>query len=124
MSTQKRVTVEGYFHKPQATIFEGLDFLKKQGRMTVSDDRAHLDFKSFLSEDDLQGLLDWHEKVEEKAVSGKLVILVNYEPPYVVDWHQKGQGDHWRESMDHSIQDDKEDVVLFVARLEHLLHLG
>lgn len=123
--SNKRITVEGYFHKPQADLFQGLDFLPKEHcTMDISEQRAHLYCKGFLTPEDTEELLAWHRNVEDKAVSGKLVILVDYEPPYVVDWHHTEKGGHWHEDLGSGLQEDNEGLHIFVSRLEHLLHMG
>ncbi len=125
MSNKQRVTVEGYFHKPQADFFEGLDFLQNEGaKLELSEQHAHLYYKGFLDPEATGKLLAWHETIENKAVSGKLVILVDYEPPYVVDWHHVEKGDHWREALNAGLESDSEGLRIFVSRLEHLLHMG
>lgn len=127
MATErKRITVEGFFHKPKADIFQALDFLReKGGTLGIEEEtHAHLYYKGFLSEEDTQKLLTWHESIEDKADSGKLVVLVDYEPPYVVEWHTHPEQDGWHHSLEAGLKEDNEGLRIFVSRLEHLLHMG
>lgn len=122
MKDQKRVTIEGYFHLPSETIFDDVKFLTDEGgELTHQKDIAHILFKKFLTQEDLDKVLDWEKHIEDLAASGKLVVVVDYEPPYVVEWHHEDRTEmDWERSMQASV----EDLHMFTTRFEHLIHMG
>ncbi len=122
MQNKKRVTIEGYFHLPSEEIFQAVQFLTDEGGELVrQQDLAHILFKKFLTQEDLDKVLEWEKSIEDHAAAGKLVIVVEYEPPYVVEWHHEDKSElNWERSMQSSV----EDLHMFVTRFEHLIHMG
>jgi len=123
--TRHRVTVEAFLHGATPVSLDDVQFLRdeKAGRVQYDADTtdAHVLFKDYLSPEEVEKVKAWAEKMPENAGSGKLVVLVDYQAPLVLEWHHANQVDRpWRQELER----DAEGLQLFIDRSEHLLHMG